>query len=143
MADIIDSPLEWVAAHIRMYVESGGTQGVRLFDNDILLITTCGRRTRKLRRTPLMYGRDGDYYIVVGSFRGMATSPCWYLNLVANPEVVLQVGPEIFAAKARTVTLDEKPELWNMMIGLYPDFAAYQQQTTRDFPVVAIERLET
>lgn len=140
MDEIYDSPSEWVASHTRTYVESGGIDGTRLFDNDILLITTRGRRTGKLRRTPLMYGRDGDEYVVVASYRGQPHHPCWYLNLEANPEVTLQVGAEIFLGKARVADPDRKPVLWRLMTGLFPGFAAYQQQTTRQFPVIVIER---
>ena len=140
MEPIFDSPSPWVADHIRTYVDSGGTKGNRLFDNDILLITTRGRKTGMLRRTPLMYGRDRDDYVVVGSYRGLPQHPCWYLNLATHPEVTLQIGAEIFAAKARTVTTDEKPPLWQMMISRFPAFESYQRQTTRQFPVVRLER---
>jgi deazaflavin-dependent oxidoreductase (nitroreductase family) len=139
MDEIVDSPSTWVAEHIRNYVRTGGAEGSRLFDNDVLLITTRGRITGKLRRTPVMYGCDGDNYIVVASYRGMPSHPCWYLNLVANPEVILQVGPHIFAAKARTVTEDEREPRWAMMASRFPTFVTYQEQTTRRFPVISLE----
>jgi deazaflavin-dependent oxidoreductase (nitroreductase family) len=139
MEEIVDSPSEWVAQHIRDYVRTGGAEGSRLFDNDVLLNTTRGRKTGRLRRTPVMYGCDGDHYIVVASYKGMPTHPCWYLNLVANPEVVLQVGPRVLAAKARTVTDDEREPMWAMMTLRFPTFVTYQEQTTRRFPIISME----
>ncbi|GIH08538.1 hypothetical protein Rhe02_66050 [Rhizocola hellebori] len=139
MEEIVDSPSTWVAEHIRNYVRTGGAEGSRLFDNDVLLITTRGRITGRLRRTPVMYGCDGDQYIVVASYRGMPMHPCWYLNLVANPEVILQVGPQVFAAKARIVTEDERGPRWTMMASRFPTFVTYQEQTTRRFPVISLE----
>ena len=139
MEEIVDSPSAFVAEHIRNYVRTGGVEGSRLYGNDVLLITTRGRVTGKLRRTPVMYGYDGDQYIVVASYRGMPTHPCWYLNLVANPEVILQVGPHVFTAKARTVTEDEREPRWSMMTQRFPTFVTYQEQTTRRFPVISLE----
>jgi deazaflavin-dependent oxidoreductase (nitroreductase family) len=101
--EIVDSRVGWVARHIRSYVESGGREGARYGGADTLLLTTRGRRTGKLRRTALIYGRDGDSYVVVGSNGGSEKHPEWYLNLVANPTVMLQVGPDTFDARAGRV----------------------------------------
>lgn len=141
MEAIYDSPIEWVAKHIQSYVDSAGLEGGRLFDNDILLITTRGRRTRALRRTPLMYGRDDGRYIVVASYRGRPTNPCWFLNLAVDPEVALQVGAEVFPAKAVEASDQERPALWEFMTSLFPTFADYQKQTLRVFPIVALHPL--
>lgn len=139
MEEIFDSPIEWVAKHTKSYVDSAGLEGGRLFDNDILLITTRGRRTGVLRRTPLMYGRDGGRYIVVASYRGRPANPCWYLNLEADPEVTAQVGSDVFPAKAFAVAEWERPDLWEFMTSLFPTFADYQKQTLRRFPIVALQ----
>jgi len=141
MEKTYDSPIEWVARHARSYVDSDGLEGGRLFDNDILLITTRGRRTGLLRRTPLMYGRDGERYIVVASYRGRPAHPCWYLNLETNPDVTLQVGPDVFPAKAIGVPDRDRPALWGLMTGLFPTFADYQKQTLRRFPIIALQPL--
>jgi deazaflavin-dependent oxidoreductase (nitroreductase family) len=122
-------------------VDSDGLDGGRLFNNDILLITTRGRRSGRLRRTPLMYGRDDERYIVVASYRGRPGNPCWYLNLGTNPDITLQVGPDVFPAKAIRVSDRDRPALWELMTGLHPTFADYQRQTLRRFPIVALQPL--
>ena len=91
---IYDSPTGWVASHIDSYVSSDGRKGHRWRGVDTLLLTTRGRKSGKLRRSALIYGRDGDRYVVVGSKGGNPSHPLWYLNLVADPEVRIQVGPD-------------------------------------------------
>jgi deazaflavin-dependent oxidoreductase (nitroreductase family) len=137
---IFDSPKGWVAQHIRRYVESDGKRGHRWSGVSTLLLTTRGRRTGKLRRTALIYGRDGDRYLVVGSVGGGNNHPSWYLNLTANPEVDVQVGAERFTARARIATPEEKPRLWRLMASMWPDYERYQARTKRDIPVVILER---
>jgi deazaflavin-dependent oxidoreductase (nitroreductase family) len=106
-----------------------------------LLLTTRGRKTGKLRRTALIYGRDGDRYVVVASKGGAPDHPTWYLNLDADPEVQLQVGAEKFTARARTATAEEKPALWRRMAEIWPDYDNYQAKTGREIPVVILERV--
>ena len=93
-----------------------------------------------LRRTALIYGRDGDRYLVVASIGGSARHPAWYLNLTEHPEVEVQVGPERFTATARTATPEEKPRLWSLMTSIYPAYEGFQRKTRRDIPVVILER---
>ncbi len=94
--EVFDSPVGWVAQHIRGYVESDGENGHRWRGVNTLLLTTRGRKSGKLTRTALIYGRDGDRYIVVASKGGAEKNPEWYLNLVVNPEVNVQVGGDRF-----------------------------------------------
>jgi deazaflavin-dependent oxidoreductase (nitroreductase family) len=101
---IFDSPTGWVAEHINDYVATGGKRGHLWKGVPTLLLTTRGRKTGALRRTALIYGRDGDSYVVVASIGGAPKHPEWYLNLVADPEVRLQVGAEIMAGRARRPT---------------------------------------
>ena len=136
---VFDSPTRWVARHIGDYVRTDGEKGHRWHGVDTLLLTTRGRRSGKLRRTALIYGRDSDRYIVVASRGGANHHPSWYLNLVEHPEVTIQVGPETFAARARTANAKEKPGLWRMMSSIWPDYDDYQAKTDRDIPVVIIE----
>jgi deazaflavin-dependent oxidoreductase (nitroreductase family) len=138
--EVLDSPTGWVARHVRSYVESGGQKGHRWNGVHTLLLTTRGRKSGKLRRTALIYGRDGDRYLVVASVGGAAKHPAWYLNLVEHPEVQVQVGPERFAARARPATPEEKPPLWRLMASIWPHYDRYQQKTRRDIPVVILER---
>jgi deazaflavin-dependent oxidoreductase (nitroreductase family) len=138
---VADSPTGWVGRHIRRYVESDGANGHEWRPGVFtLLLTTRGRRSGRLRRTALIYGRDGDRYVVVGSVGGSARHPAWYLNLTEHPEVEVQVGPERFRATARTATSEEKPRLWDMMTSIWPAYEGYQRKTRRDIPVVLLER---
>ncbi|HEV8564594.1 MAG TPA: nitroreductase family deazaflavin-dependent oxidoreductase [Actinomycetota bacterium] len=137
---VFDSPRGWVADHIRRYVESDGEKGHRWHGANTLLLTTRGRKSGKLRRTALIYGRDGDRYFVVGSQGGAKKHPSWYLNLSENPDVEVQVGAERFSARARTATAKEKPKLWRIMAKIWPEYDTYQAKTDRDIPVVILER---
>jgi deazaflavin-dependent oxidoreductase (nitroreductase family) len=138
--EVLDSPKGWVARHIRRYVDSDGRNGHEWRPGVYtLLLTTRGRRSGQLRRTALIYGRDGDRYLVVGSVGGAARHPAWYLNLVAHPEVEVQVGADRFAARARTATAEEKSRLWPLMTAIWPQYDDYQHKTRRDIPVVILE----
>ncbi|WP_328496332.1 nitroreductase family deazaflavin-dependent oxidoreductase [Streptomyces sp. NBC_00414] len=139
----IDSPTGWVAAHIRRYDRSGGKEGAKWYGLDTLLLTTRGRKSGKLRRTAVIYGRDGENVIVVGSNGGKPEHPLWYLNLVASPDAHVQIGEEHLDVRARTATEEEKPDLWKLMTGLFPQYKSYQKKTTRDIPVVILEPVET
>ncbi|MFI7488209.1 nitroreductase family deazaflavin-dependent oxidoreductase [Micromonospora echinaurantiaca] len=141
MADTIeDSPVGWVASHVRRYLETDGADGGKYHGYDALLLTTRGRRSGTLRRTALIYGRDGDRYLLVASNGGAARHPNWYLNLCADPEVRVQVGAEKFEGRARTATGEERDRLWQVMTKVFPTYARYQQQTDREIPVVVVER---
>ena len=107
--EVHDSPTGWVARHIRRYVETDGRKGHRWSGVNTLLLTTRGRTSGKLRRTALIYDRDGNRHLVVASNGGAREHPSWYLNLAANPEVGVQVGAETCTAHARTAGAEEKP----------------------------------
>jgi deazaflavin-dependent oxidoreductase (nitroreductase family) len=136
---VYDSPSGWVAKHVREYVETDGRRGHRWSGVNTLLLTTRGRKTGKLRRTALIYGRDEDRYLVVGSKGGAKCHPSWYLNLVENADVYVQVGEEKFPARARTATSRQKPRLWRTMASIWPEYDRYQARTDRDIPVVILE----
>jgi deazaflavin-dependent oxidoreductase (nitroreductase family) len=139
--EVVDSPEGWVARHIRRYVDSDGAKGHEWRPGVFtLLLTTRGRRSHKLRRTALIYGRDGDRYVVVGSVGGAARHPAWYHNLVEHPEVEVQVGAERFRATARPAGAEERPRLWSLMTGIWPAYEGYQKKTRRQLPVVVLER---
>ncbi len=139
--EVFDSPRGWVAQHIRRYVESDGSKGHRWRSVHTLLLTTRGRRSGKLRRTALIYGRDGDRYLVVASNGGAKEHPSWYLNLAENPEVELQVGADRFTARALAATAEEKPRRWRLMASIWPEYDRYQAETERDIPLVILEPL--
>lgn len=138
---IYDNPTGWVRKHIRDYVGSDGKKGHRWNGVDTLLLTTRGRRSGKLRRTALIYGRAGDDYVVVASTGGGKHHPAWYLNLVEEPEVRVQVGADTFRARARTATASERAKRWEEMAAIWPDYDRYQTKTDREIPVVVLERV--
>ena len=144
MTDIeepLDSALEWVADHTRRYVESDGEDGHEWMGVPTLILTTRGRRSGQLRRNALIYGVDGDSYVIVASRGGHVNHPLWYLNLVADPAVQVQVGADRFDATARTVSDDEKARLWPMMAEIWPAYDDYQAKTDRAIPVIVLDRV--
>ncbi len=140
--EVYDSPRGWVNEHIRRYVESDGRDGHLWRGAPTLLLTTRGRASGKLRRTALIYGRDGDDYVLVASRGGHPEHPNWYLNLVENPEVRVQVKADEFTAHAHTATPGEKEKLWPRMVSIWPDYENYQKKTEREIPVVVLERTD-
>ncbi|MGW0216049.1 nitroreductase family deazaflavin-dependent oxidoreductase [Micromonospora chokoriensis] len=135
-----DSPVGWVASHIRRYVQTDGADGGTFHGVPSLLLTTRGRRTGTLRRTALMYGRDGDNHLLVASNGGADKHPAWYLNLSADPTVEIQVDAERFVGRARTATAVERVRLWPVMTKVFPTYARYQKGTEREIPLVIVER---
>ena len=136
-----DSPTGWVKSHIERYVATGGADGHVWNGVPTLLLTTTGRRTGQRHRTALIYGRDGEDYVLVASQGGAPTHPAWYLNLTANPEVDVQVGEETFTATARTVGSADRERLWPRMVELWPDYDEYVKKTDREIPVVLLTRV--
>jgi deazaflavin-dependent oxidoreductase (nitroreductase family) len=126
--------------HVRRYEETDGAEGHEWQGTMTLILTTTGRKSGKERRSPLIYQKHGDDYLVVASKGGADQPPDWYLNLVAHPEVRVQVKGDKFTARARTATPDEKPEMWEIMARTWPAYNDYQQKTTREIPVVVLER---
>lgn len=137
--EVVDSPTPWVHKHIDAYVASDGARGHRWQGAPALLLTTRGRRSGLLRRTALIYGRDGSSYVVVASNGGARKDPMWYANLVVEPEVTVQVGAEVFAARARTAKGEERARLWAAMNGIWKAYDGYQRKTAREIPVVVLE----
>jgi len=127
--------------HVDRYLATDGAEGHE-WNGDVkaLLLTTTGRKTGEERISPLIYGRDGDDYLVVASKGGHPQPPAWYLNLVENPTVTVQVGADRFTAHARTATAEEKPRVWSTMTAIWPAYDDYQAKTEREIPVVVLER---
>ena len=126
--------------HVDRYEATDGEEGHDWRGTSVLLLTTTGRRSGERRTTPLIYGRDGEDYMVVASKGGSPAPPAWYLNLSEDPDVEVQVKGDRFRARARTAGADEKPALWRTMVGEWPDYDAYQERTEREIPVVVLER---
>ena len=127
--------------HVDRYVATNGEEGYRWRNGtEILILTTRGRKSSELHSSALIFGRHGDDYLVVGSKGGAPAAPAWYVNLVADSEVQVQVKGDRFAAQARTASAEEKPELWKTMTAVWPDYDRYQQRTEREIPVVILTR---
>jgi deazaflavin-dependent oxidoreductase (nitroreductase family) len=126
--------------HVRRYLQTGGEEGHDWQGVTVLILTTRGRRSGEPRSTPLIYQRHGDDYVVVASKGGAEENPDWYLNLRARPEATVQVRADRFEAHARTATSEEKPQLWTLMAKAWPAYDEYQRKTSRDIPVVVLER---
>jgi deazaflavin-dependent oxidoreductase (nitroreductase family) len=136
----LDSALDWVADHTRRYVESDGADGHLWNGVPTLVLTTTGRRSGQPRRNALIYGQDGENYLIVASRGGDDHDPLWYRNLVADPQVSVQVGADRFQATARTASAEEKRRWWPTMTAIWPAYDEYQAKTERDIPVVVLTR---
>ena len=126
--------------HVDRYLATDGEEGHDWEGTQTLILTTTGRRSGEPRVLPLIYGRQGDDYLLVASKGGAPQHPGWYLNLQANPEVEVQVKGERFRARARTATPEEKVELWPIMTKEWPAYDQYQARSPRDIPLVILER---
>lgn len=125
---------------VELYESSGGTQGTTLNGMPVVILWTLGAKSGTIRKTPLMrVEHDGDY-AVVASLGGAPKHPVWYFNIVANPHVELQDGPERHDYTAREVTGDEKALWWERAVEAYPPYADYQERTDREIPVFVLER---
>jgi deazaflavin-dependent oxidoreductase (nitroreductase family) len=126
--------------HVERYEATDGQEGHDWQGTQTLILTTKGNKSGEPRKTPLIYGEhDGDL-LVVASKGGAPEPPAWYVNLKADPEVTVQRWGERFRARARDASPEEKPELWRIMIGHWPDYDSYQTKTDREIPVVVLER---
>jgi deazaflavin-dependent oxidoreductase (nitroreductase family) len=125
--------------HIRRYQETAGEVGYQWNGVPTLLLTSTGRRSGLLRTHALIFGRDGEDYLVVASMGGAPRHPQWYLNLVAAPEAEIQVRAERLPVTARTArSPEERARLWKIMAGIWPNYDAYQARTDREIPVVVL-----
>jgi len=124
--------------HVRRYQETDGEVGYWWNGAPTLLLTTTGRRSGEARTTPLIFGRDGDDYLVVASVGGMPTHPAWYLNLIDDPSARIQVKGEHIDVVAQTAEGEEKSRLWRIVNDVWPNFDAYQERTERVIPVVVL-----
>lgn len=131
---------DWIRDHMKLYLGSGGEEGHHWRGVPTLLLETLGRKSGKKQVLPLIYGRDGDDFVIVASKGGAPEHPAWYLNLRDEPKVRLQVGTEVFDAEARTASEEEKARLWPEMVAIWPAYDDYRAATDRSIPVVILSR---
>lgn len=132
------SPSDWVREQVELYERTGGREGNTLLDTGlpIIIVTTRGAKTGKIRKTPLMRVEHDGEYALIASKGGAPDHPLWYYNLLAHPdEVLIQDGPEPFPVTVREVSGEERERWWQRGVEAYPPYAEYQQNTERLIPV--------
>ncbi|MFY2788280.1 nitroreductase family deazaflavin-dependent oxidoreductase [Rhodococcus sp. MALMAid1271] len=134
------SSSDWAREQAELYERSGGTEGTMLNGMPVVLLTTKGNKSGKLRKSPLMRVEHDGEYAIVASLGGAPKHPVWYLNVKAEPLVELQDGPDKHDYIAREVTGDEKAVWWERSVAAYPDYAEYQKKTDREIPVLVLSR---
>lgn len=133
------SPTDWARKQAELIESSGGTEGTTMRGMPVIVVTSKGNKSGKLRKTPLMRVEHDGRYAAVASLGGAPKHPVWYHNIVADPHVELQDGPARMDMVAREVFDDEKAEWWARAVEAYPDYADYQAKTERQIPVFVLE----
>jgi deazaflavin-dependent oxidoreductase (nitroreductase family) len=126
-------------AHVEAYRRTNGDEGYDWRGTHCILLTTTGNKSGQQRTVPLIFGRDGDDYLIVASKGGADEPPAWYVNLEADPAVEVQDRGDVFQAHARTANDEERARLWPVMTKEWPDYDAYQTKTERQIPIVILE----
>lgn len=145
MSDYIPSPQKWVADQVKLYEESGGTEGLTLRDTGlpVIIVTNRGRKTGAVRKTPLMRVADGKNYILVASKGGAPKHPVWYYNLKADPNVEIRDKTEVHKMRVREVVDPaEREKLWKIAVKAFPPYQEYQNKAERQIPVFLAEPIE-
>ena len=135
------SPARWVRDQVDEYERSGGERANTLRDTGlpVIIVTTRGNKTGKVRKWPLMRVEHDGEYALVASKGGAPKHPVWYFNLKADPEVTLQDGADALPFRVRELEGDERAKWWTRAVAAYPPYAEYQQRTTRQIPVFVLE----
>ena len=129
--------------HVRQYEETDGEVGYLWNGAPCLVLTTTGRKTGAARKIPIIFGTDGDAFVLIGSQGGAPTHPNWYVNLLADPHATVQVKGDRYDVVAATVEGPERERLWKLMTAIWPAYDTYQTRTDRVIPVVRFERVAT
>ena len=136
--DYEPSTSDWARENAELYMSSGGTEGTELKGRPVVLLTTVGAKTGKIRKTPLMRVEHDGQYAVVASLGGAPNHPVWYHNITKNPRVELQDGTRSGDYTAREVYGEEKALWWRRAVEVWPDYADYQRKTEREIPVFVL-----
>jgi len=137
------SPWDWVRDHADKIMESGSTAGTDMKGKPLILLTTVGAKTGKIRKTPLMRVEHDGVYAAIGSQGGAPHDPLWCRNLLARPDVVVQDGPKVMDRRARLVHGPERALWWERAVAAFPPYASYQERTEREIPVFLLEPVPT
>jgi F420H(2)-dependent quinone reductase len=141
--DYQPSAAPWARDQVDLYERSGGTEGTELNGKPVIILTSVGAKSGKLRKTPLMRVEHDGEYAVVASLGGAPNHPVWYYNLTANPRVELQDGPVKKDYEAHEVQGDERAAWWLRAVAAFPDYAGYQERTNRTIPVFVLTPLSS
>jgi deazaflavin-dependent oxidoreductase (nitroreductase family) len=136
--DYEPSAASWARDQVDLYERSGGSQGTELSGRPVIILTSVGAQTGKIRKTPLMRVEHDGEYAVVASLGGAPKNPVWYYNLTANPHVELQDGAVKKDYQAREVSGAERATWWERAVATWPDYASYAEKTTRTIPVFVL-----
>jgi F420H(2)-dependent quinone reductase len=128
----------WARENAETYMESGGTEGTLMQGKPVVLLTSIGAKTGKIRKTPLMRVEHGGEYAIVASLGGAPKNPVWYYNIKAHPLVELQDGTVTNDYEAREVFGDEKATWWERAVAAFPYYADYQKKTERQIPLFVL-----
>ncbi|MFI7586926.1 nitroreductase family deazaflavin-dependent oxidoreductase [Spongisporangium articulatum] len=140
--EYVPSPSERAATQVELYESSGGTEGTLNRGRPVIILTSVGAKSGKLRKTPLQRVEHEGHYAVVASKGGAPEHPVWYHNLVANPKVELQDGPVKKDYVAREVDGEERSAWWERAVQSWPDYAEYQKKTDRVIPVFVLDPVD-
>ena len=143
MNEYIPSPSKHVADQVELYEKSGGTKGTTMAGLPVVIVTNKGWKTGAIRKTPLMTVVDGDRYILVASQGGAPKNPFWYYNLIANPNVEIRDGVNVYSMKVREIEdEEERQRLWSIAVSAFPPYLDYQKKTERIIPIFLAEHQE-
>ncbi|MET0758765.1 MAG: nitroreductase family deazaflavin-dependent oxidoreductase [Mycobacterium sp.] len=132
------STSDWARENAEKYMESGGTEGTEMQGKPVILLTTIGAKSGKIRKTPLMRVEHDGEYAIVASLGGAPKNPVWYHNVKAHPRVELQDGTVTKDYEAREAVGDERATWWGRAVAAWPDYAEYQKNTDRQIPVFVL-----
>ena len=137
--DYEPSPSKWVRSQVETYESSGGTKGTTLQGVPVVVVTSVGARSGKLRKNPVMRVEHNGSYALVASKGGAPEHPTWFHNLVAHPRVDLQDGPDLREMTVRIADGEERATWWERAVAVWPAYADYQEKTDREIPVFVAE----
>ena len=133
------SPMPWAADQVALYESSGGTEGNTIMDLPVVIVTSVGAKSHKIRKTPLMRVEYEGNYLAVASMGGAPEHPVWYYNLKNEPHCEIQDGPHKSDRRARLLEGEERSLWWQRAVDAFPNYAEYQKNTTREIPLFLLE----
>ena len=139
-AEYEPSPEKWVRDQVEAIEAAGNTNAAQVMDRPVIVMTTRGAKSGKLRKVPVMRVEHDGVQLAVASKGGAPEHPQWYHNLVADPQIEVMVDTERYPATARQISGDERAEWWERAVAAYPPYADYQTKTSREIPLFLLER---